>query len=490
MRGTPRIAAAFAGLASAGLVAAALASGAGGGSAARVELQVAPRGPGHVSASPAGVDLQDDATPVGQPCFLNSGEGSCRWGYEQGSTVTLAASADSGGTFLGWSTPDCPGTGSCTVTLDAELTSVVALFSPLRLGVIMSHGGAGSVSTDPPGRECRRKLDGADQCYEFPPHTRVTVTVEGSDFKGWNPGCEPTTSRTCTIAVEDDPTWVGARFDGDDPPQLPTTIKVQFRLRKSGNGGGRVSAPKLDCGSACSANFDYGQPLSLTATPDSGSVFAGWNGICSRTQTTCTFPVGPVTAITASFARDTPPSAPGGLNVTSTTGTSIGISWTASTDDAAVSGYRVYVDDAPAGDTTATQFTLAALRCGRRYDVAVDAVDASGNRSPKAALAVDTKPCPLAARIARVAVARAPGKRTIVLQLRVNRNTTARLRLVSHGRSVASGRYGVHPGTNVLRLGVPRRLAAGRYRLMISIVDPDGGTRVLSPRGVLLPPRR
>src|SRR5439155_8636740 len=126
-------------------------------------------------------------------------------------------------------------------------------------------------------------------------------------------------------------------FDDDAKLQLPTTITVEFQVRKGGSGSGRVTASKIDCGTVCTSNYGFGKTITLTAKPDDGSLFDGWNGVCAKTQLTCTFAVGPITAIRALFARDTtPPSVPGGLAVKSTTRTSIAISWSASTDNLAV----------------------------------------------------------------------------------------------------------------------------------------------------------
>jgi hypothetical protein len=71
--------------------------------------------------------------------------------------------------------------------------------------------------------------------------------------------------------------------------------------------------------------------------------------------------------------------------------------------------------------------------------------------------------------------------------VRVNRATTARLRLLRGGRPVLTGRFNVVPGTNRLRMRVPRRVPQGPYRLTTSVVNPDGGTLALPGRGVLLP---
>ena len=301
------VAAALAGAGAAGVCAAALPGGAGGQADTPVRLQVAPRGLGVVSANPPGLD--SDNQPASE-CARNFAQRSCEWRYARGTTVTLTARPDSatGRSLAGWSTPDCPGTGTCRVVLDADLTSIVALFTPLRLGVRLSNAQAGTVSTDPPGAECRGQLHDPtpNLCREFPVRTRVTLTVRVNPphtFRAWSSGCVPVGPVSCAITILDEGTWVGAGFDDDDLPVLPTTIRVQFRLRKQGDGSGRVAGAKLDCGSQCGAQFDYGTSLALTAVPDRGSVFEGWNGVCAATAKRCTVPVGPITAIAARFGH-------------------------------------------------------------------------------------------------------------------------------------------------------------------------------------------
>jgi len=80
---------------------------------------------------------------------------------------------------------------------------------------------------------------------------------------------------------------------------------VQFSLTvsKAGNGTGTVtSSPTgISCGGDCSESVDSGTSVTLTATPNSGSVFTGWSGGgCSGTGT-CTVTVSAATTITATF---------------------------------------------------------------------------------------------------------------------------------------------------------------------------------------------
>jgi hypothetical protein len=389
------IAAALAGAVAAGVLLTAFGTGAGGeATTTGVTLQVAPRGLGSVSANPPGLDSDNQLV---SECTRNYAQHACEWRYARGTTVALTAKPDpaAGRSLASWSTADCPGTGTCKVVLDDDLTSIVALFTPLRLAVRLSNAEAGTVNTDPPGAGCRGDLHDPtpDLCREFPTRTRVTLTAQAKPphtFKEWSSGCVVVAPGSCAITVLDEATWVGASFDNDRLPVLPTTIRVQFRLRKQGDGSGRVTGSDLDCGSQCGARYDYGTPLTLRAVPDSGSFFDGWNDrVCPSTR--CTVPVGPITGIAARFAR--PPRAPGSLTVTRRSRTSITVSWRASRGGARVSKYRVYLNGMVKGRTAKRTYKLRGLRCGRRYRIAVAAVDARGHRSRKTSKIARTARC-------------------------------------------------------------------------------------------------
>jgi chitodextrinase len=90
------------------------------------------------------------------------------------------------------------------------------------------------------------------------------------------------------------------------------------------------------------------------------------------------------------------PSVPTGLKVAGTTGTSISLTWTASTDNVGVTGYEVYRAATPAPVTTSSSTTasVTGLACGTGYSLAVDAVDAAGNRSGQASVSASTAACP------------------------------------------------------------------------------------------------
>ena len=89
----------------------------------------------------------------------------------------------------------------------------------------------------------------------------------------------------------------------------------------------------------------------------------------------------------------TAPTAPTNLTVTSVTSTSIGLNWTASTDDVGVVVYQVLVNGSVAVTVTVPRATISGLAPNTRYTITTEALDAAGNRSPASApLTVTTSP--------------------------------------------------------------------------------------------------
>ena len=64
------------------------------------------------------------------------------------------------------------------------------------------------------------------------------------------------------------------------PQQFTLTVAIVKTVTNSGTGNGTVtSSPAgINCGSVCSASFNSGTLVTLTATPAAGSTFAGWSG--------------------------------------------------------------------------------------------------------------------------------------------------------------------------------------------------------------------
>ena len=118
------------------------------------------------------------------------------------------------------------------------------------------------------------------------------LAAGGSTFTGWSGAC--TGTGTCTVSMTQARNVV-ATFNGPAPP-------VQLIVTKGGTGTGTVtSSPAgINCGNACSANFAANSSVTLTATPASGSIFAGWSAPCSGTGT-CVLPMTASRSVTVVF---------------------------------------------------------------------------------------------------------------------------------------------------------------------------------------------
>jgi|GEM_PF-1636204 len=90
----------------------------------------------------------------------------------------------------------------------------------------------------------------------------------------------------------------------------------------------------------------------------------------------------------------TAPNAPTGVAKTSSTQTSLSLSWAASTDNVGTTGYTVYVNGTASSAASATSRTVSGLSCGSTYTVGVDAYDAAGNHSAQTSTTMSTSACP------------------------------------------------------------------------------------------------
>ena len=97
---------------------------------------------------------------------------------------------------------------------------------------------------------------------------------------------------------------------------------------------------------------------------------------------------------TAACPDTTPPSTPTGLSTSAIGQTSVALSWTASSDDTAVTGYRVLQGGSQVVTSATTSYTYTGLTCGTTYALSVIAVDAAGNVSGTATKNVTTAACP------------------------------------------------------------------------------------------------
>ena len=86
--------------------------------------------------------------------------------------------------------------------------------------------------------------------------------------------------------------------------------------------------------------------------------------------------------VTPAVTDTQPPTTPTGLAAGTVTSSQIPLSWTASSDDQGVAGYRVFRGGAQIGEVAGTSYTDATVAPSTTYSYTVRAYDASGNVSP------------------------------------------------------------------------------------------------------------
>jgi chitodextrinase len=89
----------------------------------------------------------------------------------------------------------------------------------------------------------------------------------------------------------------------------------------------------------------------------------------------------------------TPPTSPENLSQAGGSSSSILLVWASASDDRGVAAYGVYRDGAKVAEPSATSYAVTGLACGSWYELAVDAVDGSGNRSSRRTLTAATASC-------------------------------------------------------------------------------------------------
>ena len=104
---------------------------------------------------------------------------------------------------------------------------------------------------------------------------------------------------------------------------------------------------------------------------------------------------GPVTIPASTPPADaTPPSTPTGLTAKVKNATEIDLSWSASTDDTAVAGYRVYRNGTLIATTASTTYADTPTAAGVKDTYDIVAIDGTGNGSAHSATATATTPAP------------------------------------------------------------------------------------------------
>ena len=157
------------------------------------------------------------------------------------------------------------------------------------LSVVAGAGGA--VISSPAGIDCPRTFCSA----RFDDGEAIVLTATpdaGNTFSEWTGDACTLEDETCALALDSDIT-VTAVF----------TLQRHAVTVTAGPGGSVTSSPAgIDCPGTCSAPFDLGTSLTLTAFAESTHDFGGWTGAaCAAQGAECTFEVAGDTEVAAGF---------------------------------------------------------------------------------------------------------------------------------------------------------------------------------------------
>src|SRR3989338_1955107 len=236
-------------------------------------------------------------TVTSNPSGISCG-GTCSASFNTGTTVILSAVASAGSTFTGWSN-GCTGTGTCTVSAAASPIATFTLipfdYSLSVPGLTIQQGSTATqtvtvtrtagtaqsvtvnVGTLPTGvtltsannLACTPTAGSCTVTFSYSATTSATATTSNIAYTGTSSGVA-TKSGTFALTVSAIPTY-------------------SVSVTKQGTGSGTVTSNPsgISCGGTCSASFNTGTTVILSAVASAGSTFTGWSNGCTGTGT-CT----------------------------------------------------------------------------------------------------------------------------------------------------------------------------------------------------------
>jgi len=247
-----------------------------------VSTSFAAAGSGTVMSVPGGIDCGVD----------------CAGEFDEGSTVTLAATPGPGSSLAGWSGCDSnPSPLRCTVAMSAAREVQAHFAGPgeppppqpappeqRTLSVVATGSGSatGTVTSAPAGIDC-----GAVCARAYGRGTGVTLAARpapGSRFLGWG-GCDTASGERCEVSLGDDKTVVAAFGPGSPGPLRPRGVVVRgatATLRLTVPAAGALSATGRNLVPASALPLAAGKvsiKLELTAAGRRALASAGRDGL-------------------------------------------------------------------------------------------------------------------------------------------------------------------------------------------------------------------
>ncbi|HVW45852.1 MAG TPA: PKD domain-containing protein, partial [Solirubrobacterales bacterium] len=250
------------------------------GTAEEFTLKTTKEGSGAITSTPGGIN-----------CGV-----TCEAKFAGGTLVKLTGTPETGFKAPTWTGCDAVTAGVCEVTMSAaKNVKATFLHEPVPLTVDKEGTGSGTVTSSPAGIDCGATCAAR---YEFEAEVTLTAVSESGTAPVLWTGCdsEPDPTR-CTVKMSAART-VTATFS-------PVGVAA-LAVEKKGTGGGTVtSSPAgIDCGATCSAQYEVGKLVKLTATPGAGSKAATWSGCDTVAAGVCEVTVSASKTVTATFEAE------------------------------------------------------------------------------------------------------------------------------------------------------------------------------------------
>lgn len=126
----------------------------------------------------------------------------------------------------------------------------------------------------------------------------------GASFTGWSGGTCAGTG-TCVVTMTAPDVVVNATFSSNPSPPPPSPVWLTVLGQGTGAGLVTSSPSGISCppetSQGCDASFSSGTRVTLTAAPNTGSMFAGWSGGGCTGTGTCTITLNSQAYVTATF---------------------------------------------------------------------------------------------------------------------------------------------------------------------------------------------
>lgn len=230
-------------------------------------------------AACGGSSSSNSEPPAPTPTYtlsLTAGEGGSvsdnAGTYEEGTAVTIQATADTGFVFIGWTGSSTVTTNPLTFTVNGD-TSLTANFAR-QFAVALATNTGGTVT----GFDADVAVDGEE----------ITLTAtpeEGYRFLRWEGSVDTanSTNNPLTVTVSAD-------------TNLSAVFAQEFTVALTAQTGGTVSG--FNDTSALT-----GESITVTATPETGYRFTGWSGTVTSTDNPLAVTVSEDVALTANFVQ-------------------------------------------------------------------------------------------------------------------------------------------------------------------------------------------